>query len=72
MKKISSKGKAFPKYQKVFADLKTHLKHQKEPYYEYEEYFSKSLPFHVPFINYHSIFQIKELVEEIFQKYRKY
>jgi hypothetical protein len=68
---IFSKGKAFPKYQTVFIDLKIHLMHQIKLYYECEEYFSKNLLFLVISIHCHNTYQTIMLEVMIFQIYRK-
>lgn len=65
-------GRAFPKFQMVFVDPKTHSLHQKGLCYEYEEYSSGRSPFNVIFPRYRNIFQTQEWEEGTFQKYRKY
>jgi hypothetical protein len=42
MKKLFSKEMVYPKFQMVFVDLKTNLKHQTKLYYEYVKYFLRS------------------------------
>lgn len=59
--KIFSMEKVFPIFQKVFVDQDIRLKHHKELYCEYEEYFLKIKFFGFIFILHHNTFQIIKL-----------
>ena len=66
-----SKGKAYPKFQKVLTDPSIHLKHQIWPCCECGEYFSKIKPSYFPFHLHRSIFQILLMEEEFAQTDQK-
>ena len=61
---------AYPKYQMVYVDLKTHSKHQIMPYYVREVYSSKILSFIFIYLHLNNISQIPKLAIMIYQKYQ--